>query len=101
MKKIYITALVIVILVVIILLSSNKPKTETDFFVSKYSPNSMAFFVCKAEGMVDGNKCKVCEGIFKDIDSKRQELKIENDLQFIAKVKEQNADCVNKVQGGN
>jgi hypothetical protein len=101
MKKIYITALVIVLIIITILLVNSNKKTEIDFYVSKYSPNSLAFFVCKSEGIVEGNKCKICEDIFREIDNKRSELEIKSDLQLIEKVKEKNADCVNKAQGGN
>jgi predicted RND superfamily exporter protein len=101
MKKIYITALVIVLFLVVFLLANNNKKTEVDFYVSKFAPNSLAYFVCRSEGMQEGNKCKVCEDIFKDTDSKRKELNIETDIQLIEKVKEINADCVSKAQGGN
>ena len=102
MKKIYITALVIVLLIVIVIFISLSNKSNgTDYFVSKYSPNSLAYFVCKSKGLVEGNTCKICEDIFIDINNRRQELKIENDLQFIEKVKEVNGDCVSKAQGGN
>ena len=57
MKKIYITALVIVLIIITILLVNSSKKTEVDFYVSKYSPNSLAFFVCKSEGIVEDNKC--------------------------------------------
>lgn len=101
MKKIYITALVIVLIVIIVIIVNSNKKVESDYFVSKYSPNSLAYFVCKSKGLVEGNTCKICEDLFMDINNRRQELKIENDIQFVAKVKELNGDCVSKVQGGN
>lgn len=102
MKRIYITALVIVLVVIIVIFVNNLNKTNgADYFVSKYSPNSLAYFVCKSKGLIEGNTCKICEDIFIDINNRRQELKIENDIQFVEKVKEVNGDCVSKVQGGN
>lgn len=103
MKKSYLTALVIVLVIIslIVILSNQNKKSETDFYVSKYSPNSLAYFICRSEGLKPGNKCELCENFFKDFDSRREELKITSDLQLIQLVREKDIECVNEVQGGN
>ena len=55
MKKIYITALVIVLIVITVIIINSDKKAESDYFVSKYSPNSLAYFVCKSKGLIEGN----------------------------------------------
>lgn len=103
MKKTYITALVIVLVLVsiVVILSNQNKKSTVDFYVSKYSPNSLAYFICKSEGMKDGNKCQFCENLFSDFDSRRTELKITTDQQLIDLVRAKDIECVNEVQGGN
>jgi len=103
MKKTYLTALVIVLVLIslVIILSNQNKKSSVDFYVSKYSPNSLAYFICRSEGLKEGNKCQLCENFFSDFDSRRDELKITTDQQLIDLVRAKDIECVNEVQGGN
>ena len=100
MKKIaLITALVIV--AVLVVLNIKKSGTETTSYTEKFAPNSVAYFVCKSDGVKEGNICSKCEALFRDSDSKRKDLSITSDEGLIKYVGTQNKDCVNKLQGGN
>jgi hypothetical protein len=103
MKKfgIIFAALAIVTLVIVISVSGQNQNVQLDFFVSKLSPNSAAYFVCKTDGMKEGNKCSICEEAFQKANDQRDKLGIKNDLDLIAYVKGIDKDCVNFSQGGN
>jgi len=104
-SKYLVLALVILGLAFIALLffnsGGNGIKVQADYYVSKYAPNSLAYFNCKAEGYQTGNKCATCEDLFKQTFDKKTELNLKDDQAVIAYVKGQNLDCVNKSQGGN
>ena len=96
-----IAALVIVALIIIISFVIRKPGNEPDFLITKYAPNSLAFFICRSEGVKDGNTCSICENLYQAAYDRREELKITNDLDLINYIKSQDKDCVSNVLGGN
>lgn len=101
-KIILLIVVILAALVTIVLLISNSNNQEQkDFYISKYSPNSLAYFNCKAEGMIEDNLCGKCEQIFVDADESREEHGIENDADLVEYVRSLNKDCVNLTAGGN
>jgi hypothetical protein len=72
-----------------------------DFYVSKFAPQSLAYFDCKTKGMTENSLCAQCEQLFNDTFSKQKELSLNDTQQVIAYVKNLNNSCVNLKQGGN
>jgi len=101
-RPVIIAALVGIVLAIIIINIYNSNKNSSDdFYISMYAPNSMAYFICRSEGLKEGNKCSKCEELFKNTDSKKAEYKISTERELIEYVKSQDMDCVNSEQGGN
>lgn len=105
MKNSKIIIIVIVILaaliVTLVVANGSKNTTNVDFYISKYSPNSLAYFNCKAEGMKADNLCGRCENIFEAADKNRASHSINNDADLVEYVRSQNKDCINLTAGGN
>lgn len=104
-SKYIILAVVLVVFVlaipILFNLNGNHGNEQSDYYVSKYSPNSLAYFNCKLEGYQAGNRCAICEDLFRETFKNKIELNLKDDQAVIDYVKNQNVECVNKVQGGN
>ncbi len=104
-SKIIVLAIVILaaLLVTIILLfnRSKNSNIKYDFYISKYAPQSVAYFDCKTNGMVDGGICAICEQHYIDAYNNTAELNLSTDELVLNYVKSQSLDCVNSQQGGN
>lgn len=105
MKNSKIIIIVVLILAALIttyvIVTGNSNSDNLDYFVSKYSPNSLAYFNCKAEGLKEDSICGKCEQLFNEADLNRKEYNINNDADLVEFVRSKNKDCVNLTSGGN
>ena len=108
-RKTLLLAVTFIAALIVILLLINKGKSteinDFNFYVSKYAPQSLGYFRCTTEGIVEGNLCDTCEKYYQEAVAKiGTGSGAEGDptySQVVNYVKSQDLNCVNHSQGGN